>query len=116
MGRGELTDTAWARIEPLLPSDQGRRGDRSRDHQLVINGILWRLRTGGADNTLSAYLAYLCHDTDWPEDLATYLSDVETDRKRYPLYGAAAANINPCAFWPTAGHGTEAVPGFRDGP
>lgn len=51
------------------------------------------------DNTLSAYLAYLCNDTDWPEDLATYLSDVETDRKRYPLYGAAAANINPCAFW-----------------
>lgn len=46
VGRGELTDTAWARIEPLLPSADGRRGGRWRDHRQVINGILWRLRTG----------------------------------------------------------------------
>jgi pimeloyl-ACP methyl ester carboxylesterase len=52
-----------------------------------------------ADNFLSAYLAYLCNDSEWPGDLATYQRDVATDRKRYPLYGAAAANINPCAFW-----------------
>jgi transposase len=43
--RGELTDAAWARIEPLLPRAQGR-GRRWRDHRQVINGILWRLRTG----------------------------------------------------------------------
>lgn len=47
VGRGELTDSAWARIEPLLPVATGRRG-RWRDHRQVINGILWRLRTGGA--------------------------------------------------------------------
>lgn len=52
-----------------------------------------------ADNTLSAYLAYICNDTEWPEDVATYQRDVETDRKRHPMFGAAAANINPCAFW-----------------
>ncbi|WP_253836688.1 IS5 family transposase [Promicromonospora thailandica] len=46
IGRGELTDAAWARIEPLLPSADGRRGGRWRDHRQVINGILWRLRTG----------------------------------------------------------------------
>ncbi len=44
-GRGELTDTAWARIEPLLPVATGR-GGRWRDHRQVINAILWRLRTG----------------------------------------------------------------------
>ena len=42
---GELTDKAWARIAPLLP-ENGRRGGRWRDHREVVNGILWKLRTG----------------------------------------------------------------------
>lgn len=41
---GELTDTAWARIEPFLPRADGR-GRRWRDHRQVANGILWRLRS-----------------------------------------------------------------------
>ena len=44
-GRGELTDEVWERIRPLLPSN-GRRGRQWRDHRTVVNGILWRLRTG----------------------------------------------------------------------
>lgn len=44
-GRGELTDEAWGRIGPLLPGN-GRRGKQWTDHRRVINGILWRLRTG----------------------------------------------------------------------
>ncbi len=44
-GRGELTDGAWARLRPLLPCN-GHRGKQWRDHRQVINGILWRLRTG----------------------------------------------------------------------
>jgi transposase len=43
--RGELTDEAWAVIAPLLPAPGGCRG-RWRDHRQVINGILWKLRTG----------------------------------------------------------------------
>lgn len=45
VGRGEVTDTAWATIEPLLPGN-GSRGQQWRDHREVINGILWELRTG----------------------------------------------------------------------
>ena len=45
VGRGELTDTAWAALAPLLPAN-GRRGKQWRDHRQVVNGILWRLRTG----------------------------------------------------------------------
>ena len=45
MGRGEVTDKAWARIEPLLPPMSGR-GRRWRDHRQVLNAILWKLRTG----------------------------------------------------------------------
>jgi transposase len=44
-GRGELTDAAWTVIAPLLPSN-GKRGQQWKDHRTVINGILWKLRTG----------------------------------------------------------------------
>lgn len=43
--RGEITDRAWEQIEPLLP-ESGRPGGRWRDHRAVVNGILWKLRTG----------------------------------------------------------------------
>jgi transposase len=45
VGRHELTDAAWARIEPLLP-ESGKRGGRWRDHRQVINAILWQSKTG----------------------------------------------------------------------
>jgi transposase len=32
-------------LAPLLPRNQ-RRGGRWRDHRTVVNGILWKLRTG----------------------------------------------------------------------
>ena len=38
-------DVAWERIEPLLPGLDGR-GRPWRDHRQVVNGVLWRLRTG----------------------------------------------------------------------
>src|SRR6266481_1819105 len=46
VGRGELTEEAWGVIAPLLPARRGRRGGQWRDHRMVINGILWKLRTG----------------------------------------------------------------------
>jgi pimeloyl-ACP methyl ester carboxylesterase len=52
------------------------------------------------DNTWSAFLAVTCNDSTWPGDLATYQRNVATDRARYPLFGAASANISPCAYWP----------------
>lgn len=45
VGRGELTDAAWERIVPLLP-EYGKPGGRWRDHRTILDGILWRLRTG----------------------------------------------------------------------
>ena len=45
VGRGELTDQAWAVIAPQLPVN-GRRGKQWNDHRLMVNGILWKLRTG----------------------------------------------------------------------
>jgi transposase len=47
VGRGELTDHAWATIEPLLPR-KGRRGGQWQDHRRVINGIFMEAAHGSA--------------------------------------------------------------------
>lgn len=41
-----LDDVAWARIESLMPSSAGQRGRPFRDHREVVEGIIYRLRTG----------------------------------------------------------------------
>lgn len=43
---GVITDELWESIEPVLPSDVGRRGARWRDHRQVLEAIAWRFRTG----------------------------------------------------------------------
>ncbi|MFJ6759497.1 transposase [Streptomyces sp. NPDC091273] len=45
MGRGDLTSEEWARLKPHLPKF-GQRGGRWESHRRVINGILFRQRTG----------------------------------------------------------------------
>ncbi|MEU3350245.1 IS5 family transposase [Streptomyces sp. NPDC037389] len=45
MGRGDLSDAEWARLKPHLPRNVGR-GGRWKSHRKVINGILFRQRTG----------------------------------------------------------------------
>ena len=42
----------------------------------------------------------ICNDSDWPEKLWHYRVNVAIDRIRYPMFGAAGANVSPCAFWP----------------
>ena len=44
--RHDLTDDEWARLEPLLPDRTPCRGGRWLDHRPVIDGVLWRTRTG----------------------------------------------------------------------
>ncbi len=44
--RHELTDDQFARLEPLLPPQRPPTGKPNRDHRTILNGILWRLRTG----------------------------------------------------------------------
>ncbi|MFJ4806942.1 IS5 family transposase [Streptomyces murinus] len=45
MGRGDLTNGEWARLESFLPPG-GARGGRWSGHRRVINGVLYRVRTG----------------------------------------------------------------------
>ncbi|WP_329392615.1 IS5 family transposase [Streptomyces albidoflavus] len=45
MGRGDLTNREWSLLKPHLPPS-GRRGGRWNDHRTVVNGVLFRVRTG----------------------------------------------------------------------
>ncbi len=44
-GRGDLTHREWSLPGPHLPPSGGRGGP-SIDHRTVVNGILFRIRTG----------------------------------------------------------------------
>lgn len=44
--RHDLTDQEWALLEPLLPDQRRRKARPWKDHRQVVNGVLWRTRTG----------------------------------------------------------------------
>jgi transposase len=61
LAHSDLTDFEWAVIEPVLPKtvrDIERVGDRR-----VLNGILWRLRTGGSRAAIPTRYGHygICH-------------------------------------------------------
>jgi transposase len=53
MKRHELSDQQWELIAPYFPAN-GKRGGQWKDHRTVVNGILWRLRTGAPWRDLPA--------------------------------------------------------------
>lgn len=48
----------------------------------------------------SGLLAIVCTMDGWPKNVEAYRHAVTEDRARYPMLGAAAANVWACAFWP----------------
>lgn len=44
--RGELSNAQWDRLAALLPPAKPAVGRPNADHRTVLNGILWKLRTG----------------------------------------------------------------------
>ena len=100
VGRGELTDTAWAQLAPLLPGNR-QRGGRWRDHRTVINGILWKLRTGAPWRDLPERYGpwQTCYDrfVRWRED-GTWdrlLAHAQTKSDAVGNWGGASAWTAP---------------------
>jgi transposase len=44
--RHELTDEQFAKLAPLLPPERPATGRPNKDHRTIIEGVLFRLRTG----------------------------------------------------------------------
>src|SRR6195952_5265720 len=55
MRRGDLMDTQWRRLQPLLPPKKPWTGRPNVDHRRILNGILWVHRTGAPWRDLPRY-------------------------------------------------------------
>ncbi|MEV0951168.1 alpha/beta hydrolase [Promicromonospora sp. NPDC050249] len=85
-----------------------RDGDAAAVRGLLDSNLLDGVLSDGAaagdvasplSNALSVFIASTCNDSDWPEDLRSYRRAVAEDREKFPMFGAASANILPCAYW-----------------
>src|SRR5664279_3147710 len=52
--RHDLIDEQWALLVPLLPDRTPRRGGQWNEHRLMVDGVLWRTRTGSPWRDLPA--------------------------------------------------------------
>src|SRR3954451_14688298 len=88
-----LTDVMWARVEPVLPPVKGAMGRPMRDHRALVEGAVFRFRTGVAWRDLPAEFGpwqtvwkrhhRFCLDGTWDRLLAVVQAD-----------GAAAGELN----------------------
>jgi transposase len=46
LSRGDLSEAEWRILKDLLPPERGRKSRPASDNRPIINGILWRTRTG----------------------------------------------------------------------
>lgn len=44
--RHEVTDGEWGFLEPLIPVRSAKTGRKPKDRRVMLNGILWVLKTG----------------------------------------------------------------------
>jgi transposase len=82
-----LSDAQWERISPLMPSSDGKRGRRFRDHRQVVEGIIYRYRAGVAWRDLPEQFGpwqtvwkrhrRLAGDGTWDRVLAALLADAD---------------------------------------
>ena len=82
-----LSDEMWARIEPSLPPLKGAMGRPMRSHRTLIEGSIYRLRTGCAWRDLSAEFglwqtvgkrhARCCKDGIWDAALIALQSEAD---------------------------------------
>jgi transposase len=110
-----LTDQVWARIEPLLPSSDGRQGRPFRESRQVVEGIVYRYRAGIAwrdlpkqfgpwqtvwkrhhrfavDGTWEKVLDRVLADADAAGDL-DWAVGIDSTTARVHQHGATAARI-----------------------
>jgi len=46
VSRGDLSEAEWRLLRDLLPAERGRKSRPAGDNRPIVNGILWRIRTG----------------------------------------------------------------------
>ena len=46
MSRSDLNEAEWRLLKALLPAERGRKSRPAFDNRQIVDGILWRIRTG----------------------------------------------------------------------
>jgi transposase len=46
VSRGDVSEAEWRLLKDLLPPERGRKNRPAGDNRKIVNGILWRIRTG----------------------------------------------------------------------
>jgi transposase len=46
LSRGDLSEAEWRLLKGFLPAERGRKSRPAFDNRVIVNGILWRIRTG----------------------------------------------------------------------
>jgi transposase len=87
MGRGDLTDEQWARLEPLLPRGVKRGRPPVWSKRQLMDGIRWRTRVGapwrdvpgcyGAWQTVYGLFRRWQRDGTWARMLAALQADAD---------------------------------------
>lgn len=120
-----LSDAMWARIEPLLPPQKGPMGPPWRPHRPIVEGVLFRLRTGipwrdlpaeyGSWQTAHRRHQQWSEDGTWDRVLAAVQTDadaageidwrcsVDSTIARVHQHGATAARCSSTASSHTGG-------------
>ncbi len=80
-----LTDAQWEQMRPLLPPQKPLMGRPAVDHRLIVEGMLWVMRTGsswrelperfGPWSTVSSRYQRWCQDGLWARILHVLLPD-----------------------------------------
>lgn len=83
LGIPALTDEHWEQLRPLLPPQKPRTGRPAVDHRLVVEGMLWVVRTGsswrelperyGPWSTVSSRYQRWCKEGIWTRILQVLL-------------------------------------------
>ena len=86
-GGSVLSDEMWARIEPLMPPPEGAMGPPWAPHRQVVEGAIYRLRTGigwrdlprefGAFTTVYRRFKAWCEDGTWDRILQRLQADAD---------------------------------------
>ena len=94
MSRGDVSEAEWRILKPFLATERGRAGRPAHDNRLVVDGILWRLRTGapwrdvperyGKWNSIYRRFRRWCQAGIW-EAVATALAEVMADNRHHSI-------------------------------
>jgi len=85
--RKHLTNGMWDKLAPLLPPERGRQGPVAKENRLMVEGMLWKMRTSspwrdlpedfGPWNSVYTRFSRWCKSGVWREVLSALQGQVD---------------------------------------